>query len=105
MTDDFKTYSDLKKDFRKHDVVNHSSKEYVRGRIYTNTIEGYFSILKRGLTGVYQHVGAQHLKRYIGEFDFRYNSRKINDTERTEKALRGIVGKRLFYRDSLTAQG
>ena len=79
MTDDFKSYIGLNKEFAKHDVVKHSKKEYVRGAIYTNTVENYFSILKRGLTGIYQHVGAQHLRRYIGEFDSRYNTRDITD--------------------------
>lgn len=60
--------------------------------------ENYFSILKRGLTGVYQHVGAQHLKRYLCEFDFRYNTRKIEDHERAALALKGITGKRMTYR-------
>lgn len=72
VTDDFKSYKGLGKEFSTHDVICHSKGEYVRDKIHTNTIEGFFSILKRGLTGVYQHVSAQHLKRYIGEFDFRY---------------------------------
>ncbi len=77
--------------------------EYVRGGFWhTNTIENYFSILKRGITGVYQHVGQQHLKRYLGEFDFRYNTRDLTDWERTGKALRGIEGKRLTYGGSQT---
>ncbi len=70
---------------------------------HTNTIEGYFSILKRGIYGVYQHVSQQHLKRYLAEFDFRYNELQalgVGDVERTEPALRGIVGKRLTYLDS-----
>ena len=99
MTDDFKTYRGLRKDFYKHDMVKHSKKEYVRGAIHTNTVENYFSILKRGLAGVYQHVGSQHLRRYVGEFDFRYNTRKITDTERSERALKGIQGKRLTYQE------
>jgi hypothetical protein len=73
----------------------------VRGECHTNTIEGYFSILKRGITGVYHNVSEAHLKRYLAEFDFRYNERSglgVNDTARTEKALKGIVGKRLTYR-------
>jgi hypothetical protein len=77
--------------------VRHSKKEYTRGPIHTNTIENYFSILKRGLNGIYQHVGANHLKRYVGEFDFRYNTRKMSDLNRSETALRGIEGKRLIY--------
>ena len=69
--------------------------------MHTNTVEGYFSILKRGITGVYQHVSQQHLKRYLGEFDFRYNYRQISDRERTGEALRGIRGKRLKYGGTL----
>lgn len=99
-TDDFKAYKGVKNDFKGHDVVCHSKKEYVRGKIHTNTVEGYFSILKRGLTGVYQHVGANHLKRYVGEFDFRYNNRQLSDIERTSIALRGVSGKRLLYKNS-----
>jgi hypothetical protein len=71
--------------------------------VHTNTIEGYFSILKRGIYGTYHHVSQRHLKRYLAEFDFRYNERSalgVEDTERTTKALSGIVGKRLTYRDS-----
>ncbi len=87
----------LEDDFAKHSVVNHSHGEYVRGKAHTNTIESYFSILKRGLIGTFHHVGPQHLKRYIVEFDFRYNNRHIDDVERADKALKGIAGKRLLY--------
>jgi hypothetical protein len=97
MTDEFGGYKDLDQHFAKHDKIGHSRGEYVRGKIYTNTIEGYFSILKRGLIGTFHHVGAQHLKRYVGEFDFRYNTRKVTDSERTVLALQGIAGKRLTY--------
>ena len=86
------------REFFRHEAVNHGIEEYVRGEAHTNTIEGYFSILKRGINGVYHHVSQQHLKRYLGEFDFRYNERQINDAERADKALRGIAGKRLTYR-------
>jgi transposase-like protein len=85
----------------KHEWVNHGIGEYVRGDAHTNTIEGYFSILKRGITGVYHHVSQQHLKRYLAEFDFRYNERSslgVDDTERAVKLAKGIVGKRLTYR-------
>ncbi|MGO9400765.1 MAG: IS1595 family transposase [Xanthobacteraceae bacterium] len=87
-------------------TVNHSLGEYVRGDVHTNTIEGYFSILKRGINGVYHHVSPEHLKRYLAEFDFRYNARAafaINDEDRTVMALAGIKGKRLLYRDSSLA--
>jgi hypothetical protein len=73
----------------------------VRGTVHTNTIEGYFSILKRGITGTYHHVSGQHLKRYLAEFDFRYNERAklgVSDAERFNKAIPGIVGRRLTYR-------
>jgi transposase-like protein len=89
--------------FASHQTVNHSIGEYVRGNVHTNTIEGYFSVLKRGIMGTYHHVSPKHLKRYLAEFDFRYNERMalgVNDEARTDKALRGIVGKRLTYRDS-----
>lgn len=90
--------------YRRHSQVNHKAKEYVRMEngecITTNSIEGYFSILKRGINGVYHHCGKQHLHRYLAEFDFRYNDRikkGVDDTQRAEKALKGIVGKRLTY--------
>jgi transposase-like protein len=86
-----------------HHSVNHSIKEYVRGDVHTNTIEGYFSIMKRGITGVYHHVSAQHLKRYLAEFDFRYNERSglnVTDAKRATKAVAGVVGKRLTYQQS-----
>ena len=101
MTDDAGQYRHMKKDFPRHEVVNHSILEYVRGSAYTNTVEGYFAILKRGVTGTYHHVSAQHLRRYLAEFDFRYNERSalgVDDAERTARALSGIVGKRLTYR-------
>ena len=89
---------------RKHDQVNHVAKEYARYEdgvcITTNTIEGYFATLKRGINGVYHHVGKQHLHRYLSEFDFRYNSRKEKDGDRTLLALKSTSGKRLMLRDS-----
>lgn len=87
---------------RKHSLVNHSADEYVRYEegvcVTTNTVEGYFSLLKRGINGVYHHVGRKHLHRYLGEFDFRYNERKVTDGERAQKALAGFEGKRLTYK-------
>ena len=74
---------------------------------HTNTAENYFSIMKRGITGCYFHVSQQHLKRYLGEFDFRYNERVglgVDDTERTAKAIRGAAGKRLTYQQPRQAQ-
>jgi hypothetical protein len=90
----------MHKDFS-HQKINHGIGEYVRGEAHTNTIEGYFSILKRGITGVYHHVSQQHLKRYLAEFDFRYNERQalgVSDAQRLAKSGQGIVGKRLTYR-------
>lgn len=88
----------------KHSLLNHKADEYVRYEegtcITTNTVEGYFATLKRGINGVYHHVGRKHLHRYLGEFDFRYNEREVTDGERALKALKGIDGKRLMYRDS-----
>ena len=101
MTDEAKVYKSIGKDFASHETVTHGIAEYVRDNVHTNTIENYFSVLKRGMTGVYQHCGKQHLKRYVGEFDFRYNHRVrlgIDDAARTLAALQGIEGKRLTYR-------
>jgi transposase-like protein len=83
-----------------HHSINHRIGEYVRGDVHTNTIEGYFSIMKRGINGVYHHVSPKHLKRYLAEFDFRYNERaglQVTDVERARKAVAGVVGKRMTY--------
>lgn len=99
MTDEHSGYMKVGKEFTGHGVVTHSKGEYVRaGVFHTNTIEGFFSLLKRGIIGVYHHVSEQHLSRYTAEFDFRYNTRKLNDFERAEMSLLGAVGKRLTYR-------
>lgn len=101
MTDDAPVYKGLSSEFRSHDSVNHSRKEYVRDDTHTNTVEGFFSIMKRGIYGVYQHVSSHHLQRYVSEYEFRYNNRSslgIEDAARTAAALRGIWGKRLTYR-------
>jgi transposase-like protein len=101
MTDEGGQYYQAGKEFNRHETINHSADEYVRGDAHTNTIEGYFSILKRGIVGTYHHVSQQHLKRYLAEFDFRYNERSalgVNDKERAGRLLKGIVGKRLTYR-------
>lgn len=110
-----KVYTDRANYYRfmpvsQHATVNHSGGEYVRytsdGKIHTNTVEGAFSIFRRGMVGVYQHCGEQHLDRYLAEFDFRYSNRAklgINDTMRAEIALKGIEGKRLTYRRTVQA--
>jgi len=104
MTDEAGAFREIGWNFRSHQAVNHSKDEYVRyegGRlITTNTIEGFFSILKKGIYGVYQHVSEAHLQRYLTEFDFRYSNRErlgVNDTARAARALRGAKGRRLTY--------
>ncbi|MFC1363882.1 MAG: transposase [gamma proteobacterium symbiont of Ctena orbiculata] len=106
MTDEAGQYCHTRKpltdEFESHEYVKHGMGEYVRGDVHTNTVEGYFSILKRGLVGTFHHVGPQHLKRDVGEFDFRYNYRVKNgysDAERRDVVLQNISGKRLMYRD------
>jgi transposase-like protein len=106
-TDQSPVYTEIGTGFASHATVNHSIKEYVRGDAHTNTVEGYFSIFKRGIYGVYHHVSQEHLKRYLAEFDFRYNERValgVSDQERTEKAIKGAVGRRLTYRPLSGAQ-
>lgn len=98
MTDSFIGYRGLKNEFAGHDMVDHHREEWVRGNSHTNTIEGYFSLLKRGIVGTYHHVGSQHLHRYLAEFDFRYNSRAVNDQIRSMAAVKAIEGKRLQHR-------
>ncbi|MBT3071680.1 IS1595 family transposase [Rhodomicrobium sp. Az07] len=103
MTDEAAIYGKIGKEFKHHFTVEHGKDEYVRGSVHVNTLEGYFSIFKRGMKGVYQHCDEKHLHRYLAEFDFRYNNRVakgVNDGERATKALLGIQGKRLKYRDS-----
>jgi len=94
---------------RQHDQVNHTKNEYVRYEdgvcITTNSVEGYFGLLKRGINGIYHHVGQQHLHRYLTEFDYRYNSRKETDSMRTVQALKSTTGKRLILRDSRRPNG
>lgn len=103
MTDSSPRYNLLKGShpFASFEQVNHSKAEYVRGNVHTNTVEGYFSIFKRGLVGTFHHVAPKHLQRYSNEFAFRYNNRValgINDAERSEITLKAIAGKRLTYR-------
>lgn len=100
MTDEAMYYRGVGKEYASHKRVNHGEREYARGPVSTNTVEGFFSIFKRGMKGVYQHCGEQHLQRYLTEFDFRYNTRTLTDSERADLALKGITGKRLTYRRS-----
>jgi transposase-like protein len=99
-TDEGRHYFNLHK-LRNHETVNHKAGEYVRGDVHTNTVEGYFSLFKRGMKGVYQHCKEKHLHRYLAEFDFRYNNRVklgVEDEARASRAIKGASGKRLTYR-------
>jgi transposase-like protein len=103
MTDEAGQYHNLGADFASHESVNHGKEEYVRGDVHTNTVEGYYSVFKRGMKGVYQHCKEKHLHRYVAEFDFRYTNRTARgceDQERAARALQGVKGKRLTYRIS-----
>jgi hypothetical protein len=100
MTDKATHYRSVGELFARHGSVAHERHEYVRGDIHTNTVEGYYSIFKRGMKGVYQHCKEKHLHRYLAEFDFRYSNRVargVNDVARADRTLKGIVGKRLTY--------
>lgn len=100
-TDESKLYIKVGKNFAAHETITHSAKEYARGDVTTNSVEGYFSILKRGMRGIYQHCGEKHLHRYLAEYDFRFNHRSalgFNDGERAALAVKGAAGKRLTYR-------
>jgi transposase-like protein len=106
MTDEHVMYRRIGREFAEHGSVMHYNKEYVRGDVFTNTVEGCFSIFKRGMKGIYQHCAEKHLHRYLAEYEFRYSHREangVNDAGRAARALEGIVGKRLVYRDSLGA--
>ena len=100
-TDESRLYPKVGAEFAAHETVQHSAGEYARGDVTTNSVEGFFGVIKRGMKGVYQHCGEQHFQRYINEFAFRYNNRAklgVNDAMRAAMALRGIEGKRLTYR-------
>lgn len=106
MTDEARVYVTLGREYAEHSTTHHKAKQYVDfadPTIHTNTVEGAFSIFKRGMKGVYQHCGEQHLHRYLAEFEFRYNNREangFNDSDRAVQALKGITGKRLTYRST-----
>ncbi len=98
MTDEYNAYKPVGRDFLSHGVVNHSAGEYVSGPNHNNTAESFFALLKRGHYGTFHHFSKHHLQRYVNEFQFRWNNRKVNDGLRREAALRGAEGKRLTYR-------
>jgi len=100
-TDESRLYTKVGTKFAAHETVNHSAKEYARGDVTTNTVEGFFSIFKRGMKGVYQHCGEKHLHRYLAEYDFRFNHRVAlgyNDGDRAALAVKNAAGKRLTYK-------
>lgn len=99
MTDEWHSYRGVGKDFAGgHERVNHSKGEYARGDVNTNTVESYFALLKRGVTGSFHHVSKRHLHRYCDEFSFRWNHRQINDSDRTAEVIKSTEGRRLSYR-------
>jgi hypothetical protein len=113
MTDEAAHYTRVGAEFERHDTVQHTRGEYgytdrkTGAKVNTNTVEGYYSIFKRGMKGVYQHCGEKHLHRYLAEFDFRYSNRSAlgcEDMERADRMALGIVGKRLTYRRTNEAQ-
>src|SRR5258707_1479088 len=109
MTDQANAYRAIGRQFASHEGVNHSAEEWARKladgtKAHTNTVEGFFSIFKRGMRGIYQHCDERHLHRYLAEFDFRYSNRValgVSDEERTDRLIHGIVGKRLTYRETI----
>jgi transposase-like protein len=99
-TDEARFYPRIGRSFAAHETVEHGAKEYVRGAVTTNTVEGFFGLFRRGMKGIYQHCSEKHLQRYFHEFDFRYSNRialGVDDTERTHRAIKGAAGKRLMY--------
>ncbi|MCH9025889.1 MAG: IS1595 family transposase [Proteobacteria bacterium] len=100
MTDEAKQYRGIGREYEGgHHTVKHSAGEYVRGDVTTNTVESYFAIVKRGLSGIYHSVSKKHLHRYLAEYEFRYNGRKLSDGDRTVAAIQAADGKRLRYRE------
>ncbi len=100
MTDEARHYDDVGQRFASHESVKHQCGRICCGDVHTNTVEGFYSIFKRGMKGTYQHRKEKHLHRYLAEFDFRYSNRVqlgVDDVERTARAVKGIVGKRLTY--------
>jgi len=105
-TDESNLYPSFGSEFAKHETVNHGAKEYARGDVTTNSVEGFFGIFKRGMNGNYQHCSEQHFQRYLNEFAFRYNNRiklGVDDTQRAAIAVKGAEGKRLTYRQPRSA--
>lgn len=105
ITDEFTAYKGLRSEFANHETVNHGTREFARGDVHTNTAESSHALVKRGIMGIYHNVSREYLHRYLWQFDFLWNHRKLNDGERTELAIRRAEGKRLLYKspvDSVT---
>lgn len=105
MTDSYRSYRSIGRNFASHEVVRHDCGEYVRSDVYTNTVKSYFALLKRGLFGTFHAVSKKHLHRYINEFEFRWNTRKIDDGKRIVVAIKGADGKRLMYKKPIKKIG
>jgi transposase-like protein len=104
ITDDYQSYRGIGSEYAGgHEVVCHKVKEYVRGDVHSNTVEGFFAIVKRGLNGIYHSVSKKHLHRYLAEYEFRYNNRTLDDGERVSAAIQGADGKRLTYHEPLSS--
>ncbi len=101
MTDELHAYKRIGKPFKKHYRIKHHLGQYVRGDVHTNTVEGFFSLLKRGIIGTFHSVSKKHLHRYVAEFEFRYNTRRQGDGTRLVKAIKNAQGKRLKYKDQV----
>jgi hypothetical protein len=98
MTDERRSYQRIGRQYASHETVHHASGEYVRGDVTTNRIEGFFAGLKRQIGGTHHSVSKKHLHRYVSEVEFKYNTRTLDDGERTQRAIRGADGRRLTYR-------
>jgi transposase-like protein len=105
MTDENRAYSGLADEFAGgHETVNHSAGEYARGDATTNTVEGFFGLFKRGVMGSFHHISEKHMDRYLNEFSFRWDLRKVSDSERTVEAIKASEGKRLMYKQPIDPQ-
>lgn len=103
-TDSFPSYQGLDKEFASHETVDHGENEYVRGDVHVDFAESYFSLLKRGVIGIFHHLSAKHMHRYLNEFDYRWNRRKVADGERVLDTLRNLAADRLYYRMPIGAK-
>ncbi len=105
MTDELRLYRKIGREYARHGVIKHGDKVYASGDVTTNTVEGFFSLLKRGVNGVFHHVSPEHLDKYVAEFEFRYNERKTSDGTRAAKAIEMTAGKRLMYKNPVSKKG